>query len=413
MEKAPSKNIFNIIVIVAALGYFVDIYDLILFGIVKNPSLMDLGITNKDDLFTQGNFLLSMQMAGMLIGGIVWGILSDKKGRLSILFLTIFLYSVANIINGFAQSVTQYVVLRFVAGFGLSGELGVGITLVSEVMSKESRGLGASLVSGIGIVGSTLAFLIAEKFNWRVAFWTGGGLGMTLLVLRIAVYESGMYAKTKNVKVSRGNFLSLFTNFKRFRKFLFIILLAIPTWYTVSVLCINAPTIAQDALHISGSVKGSTSVMLHYIGAAIGSFLFGWLSLKMKSRKKPIMIGILSIAALTIVYFSLNGASPFLFYTVLLFLGIPMGGLWTVFVTAASEQFGTNLRATVTTSAPNFVRGSTILVTYMLGALVPGVGLWWAGVIVGIIFSVVAVVSVFFIEETYGKDLDYMEKLKD
>ena len=411
-QHSPSKRVFNIIVIAAALGYFVDIYDLILFGIVKNPSLIDLGITDPALLFSKGNFLLSMQMAGMLIGGIVWGILSDKKGRMSILFLTIFLYSVANIANGFAQNVTQYALLRFIAGFGLSGELGVGITMVSEVMTKEARGLGASLVSGIGIVGSTLAFLIAEKFNWRVAFWTGGGLGLTLLFLRIAVYESGMYEKTKQIKVSRGNFLSLFTNFRRFKKFIFIIFLAIPTWYTVSVLCINAPSIAQDALHLSGPVKGSTSVMLHYIGAAIGSFLFGLLSMKLKSRKKPIMLGILGIAGLSIVYFSLKGASPAAFYTVLLLLGIPMGGLWTIFVTAASEQFGTNLRATVTTSAPNFVRGATILITYMLGAMVPGFGLWWSGVLIGILFSALAIVSVFFIDETYGKDLDYMEDVR-
>jgi MFS transporter, putative metabolite:H+ symporter len=412
MDHAPSKKIFNIIVVAAALGYFVDIYDLILFGIVKNPSLIDLGVTGKDALFSQGNFLLSMQMAGMLIGGIVWGILSDKKGRMSILFLTIFLYSAANIANGFAQNVTQYATLRFIAGFGLSGELGIGITMVSEMMTKERRGLGASIVSGIGIAGSALAFSVAEKFNWRVAYFTGGGLGLTLLFLRIAVYESGMYQKTKAIKVSRGNFLSLFTNLKRLKKFLFIILLAIPTWYTVSVLAINAPSLAQDALNITGPVKGSTSVMLHYIGAAIGSFVFGLLSMKMRSRKKPILIAILSIAALTVVYFSLNGSSPTLFYTILLLLGIPMGGLWTVFVTSASEQFGTNLRATVTTSAPNFVRGATILITFLLGVLNPMVGLWNAGVIVGVLFTVIALVSVMFIEETYDKDLDYMEDIK-
>jgi MFS transporter, putative metabolite:H+ symporter len=412
MDHAPSKSIFNIIVIAAALGYFVDIYDLILFGIVKNPSLIDLGVTGKDALFSQGNFLLSMQMAGMLIGGIVWGILSDKKGRMSILFLTIFLYSIANIANGFAQNVTQYAALRFIAGFGLSGELGVGITMVSEVMTKERRGLGASIVSGIGIAGSALAFGVAEKFNWRVAYFTGGGLGLTLLFLRIAVYESGMYQKTKAIKVSRGNFLSLFTNLKRFKKFIFIILLATPTWYAVSVLAINAPSLAQDALHITGPVKGSTSVMLHYIGAAIGSFLFGLLSMKMRSRKKPILIAILSIATLTVIYFSLNGSSPAVFYTILLLLGIPMGGLWTVFVTSASEQFGTNLRATVTTSAPNFVRGATILITFLLGILNPVVGLWSAGVIVGVLFTVTALVSVFFIDETYSKDLDYLEEIK-
>jgi MFS transporter, putative metabolite:H+ symporter len=410
MNKSLSARYFNIVVIVASLGYFVDIYDLILFGIVKNPSLIDLGITGKDSLFAKGNFLLNMQMAGMLAGGIVWGIMGDKRGRLSTLFFTILLYSVANIANGFVNTIGQYAALRFFSGFGLAGELGVGITLVSEVMSKESRGMGASIVSGIGIAGSALAFLVAEKFQWRMAYWTGGGLGLLLLFLRIAVYESGMYEKTKAVEVSRGNFISLFTDAGKFRKFIFCILLAVPTWYTVSVLAINAPSFAQDALRITGAVKGSTSVMVHYIGASIGSFLFGYISMKLASRRKAILIAIAGIAILTIIYFSLFGASPAMFYTILLLLGIPMGGLWAVFITAVSEQFGTNLRATVTTSAPNFVRGATILITLLLGTLTPVTGLWMSGVIVGIIFIGIAVIAAIFTEETHGKELDYLEK---
>lgn len=409
MNQAQSHKLFNIVVIVAALGYFVDIYDLIIFGIVKNPSLIELGLTDKNALFNKGNFILSMQMAGMLIGGIVWGVLGDKKGRLSMLFMTILLYSIANIANGFVTSIQQYAWLRFIAGFGLSGEFGLGVTLVSEVMSKERRGLGASIVSGIGILGAVLAFIVAERFNWRMAYLAGGGLGLVLLFLRIAVFESGMYEKTKTQKVSKGNFMMLFTNKARFRKFLFCTLLALPTWYTVSVLTINAPSFAQDALHISGTVKGSTSVMLHYIGAAIGSFLFGYLSMLFKSRKKAIILATSSIAVLTAAYFSLFGASSTLFYTVLLLLGIPMGGLWAIFVAAASEQFGTNIRATVTTTAPNFVRGATILITFLLGTLTPVVGLWTSGVIVGVIFIGVALWSVFLTEETYGKDLDYVE----
>jgi MFS transporter, putative metabolite:H+ symporter len=410
MNKLLSGRYFNIIVIVAALGYFVDIYDLILFGIVKNTSLTDLGISGKDALFSTGNFLLNMQMAGMLAGGIVWGIMGDKRGRLSTLFFTIMLYSAANIANGFVQTIPQYAALRFISGFGLAGELGVGITLVSEVMSKESRGMGASIVSGVGIAGSALAFMIAEKFQWRMAYWTGGGLGLLLLFLRLAVYESGMYEKTKSENVSRGNFIGLFTNAQKFRKFIFCILLALPTWYTVSVLAINAPSFAQDALKINGVVKGSTSVMVHYIGASIGSFLFGYLSMKLASRKKTIIAAISLIAVLTAVYFSLSGASSTIFYTILLLLGIPMGGLWAVFVTAVSEQFGTNLRATVTTTAPNFVRGATILITLMLSALTPITGLLKSGVIVGIIFIGVALFSAFMTEETYGKDLDYIDR---
>jgi putative MFS transporter len=405
------RKLFNIIVIVASLGYFVDIYDLIIFGIVKNPSLSDLGLTDSMDLFNTGNFILSMQMAGMLVGGIVWGILGDKKGRLSILFMTILLYSLANIANGFITSVNQYAWLRFIAGFGLSGEFGLGVTLVSEVMSKERRGLGASMVSGIGILGAVLAFFVAERFNWRTAYWAGGALGLLLLALRIAVYESGMYEKTKGQNVSRGNFLALFNNIKRFKKFIFATLLALPTWYTVSVLAINAPSFAEDALNISGPVKGSTSVMLHYTGAAIGSFLFGYISLILKSRKKAIMLATICIAILTAVYFSLVGASPVLLYLDLFLLGIPMGGLWAIFVTAASEQFGTNIRATVTTSAPNFVRGATILMTFLLGTLTPVTGLWTSGIITGVIFIGIAFLSVFFTEETYGKDLDYSEQI--
>lgn len=409
MNHSQSHRLFNIVVIVAALGYFVDIYDLIIFGIVKNPSLTELGLTSSSDLFNTGNFILNMQMAGMLIGGIVWGVLGDKRGRLSILFMTILLYSLANIANGFVTNVQQYATLRFIGGFGLSGEFGLGVTLVSEVMSKEKRGLGASIVSGIGILGAVLAYAVAERFNWRVAYWAGGGLGLILLVLRIAVFESGMYEKAKTQNVSKGNFVALFTSKTRFRKFVFCTLLALPCWYTVSVLTINAPSFGQDALHIAGEVKGSTSVMLHYIGAAIGSFLFGYLSMRFKSRKKAILLATSSITILTAIYFCLFGLTPVFLYLTLLLLGIPMGGLWAIFVAAAAEQFGTNIRATVTTTAPNFVRGGTILMTSLLGALTPVTGLWTSGVIVGILFIGIAIISVFLTEETYGKELDYVE----
>lgn len=411
MKHPQSHKLFNIIVIVASLGYFVDIYDLILFGIVKNQSLMDIGVTDKEDLFNKGNFILSMQMAGMLIGGIVFGILGDKKGRLSTLFITITLYSLANIANGFVTNVNQYAVLRFIAGFGLSGELGIGVTLVSEIMSKESRGMGASIVSGVGIAGSSLGFLVTELFNWRVAYWAGGVLGLLLLILRVAVYESGMYEKLKETKVSKGDFFCLFTNKERFRKFILCILVAIPCWYTVSVLAINSVSFAEDALGIKGIIKGSTSVMLHYIGAALGSFIFGMLSERLRSRKKAILIANIMIALLTAVYFLLYGASPLAFYFTLFLLGIPMGGLWAVFITTTSEHFGTNLRATVTTSTPNFVRGATILITALLGMLTPLIGIWQSGVAIGIFFIGLAIFAAFIIHDTYGKELDYLERI--
>jgi putative MFS transporter len=408
MERRQATHPLNIIVVVAALGYFVDIYDLILFGIVRTTSLRDMGIADAD-ILPVGNYLLSMQMTGMLLGGIVWGVLGDKKGRLYTLFLTILLYSVANIANGFVQTVGQYAWMRFIAGFGLAGELGVGITLVSEVMTRESRGMGASIVSGIGISGAVLGFVVAEQFNWRVAYFTGGGLGLVLLAMRVAVYESGMYHKVKGQNVSTGNFFSLFTSLKRFRKYVLAVLIGVPVWYTVSVLAIPAPEFAREALGIAGDVKGATAVMLHYIGATIGSLAFGYLSQRWRSRRKAILAALGSIAVLTAVYFLLHGATPFVFYAVITALGVPMGGLWAVFMTTASEQFGTNIRATVTTTAPNFVRGSTVVILAMLGSFKASSGLLQAGIWVGVICIGTALLAAWFLEETFGKDLDYME----
>jgi putative MFS transporter len=408
-HREATRNPFNIIVVVAALGYFVDIYDLILFGIVRTSSLRDLGIADQD-ILAVGNHLLSMQMIGMLLGGIVWGVLGDKRGRLSILFLTIFLYSIANIANGFVTDTGQYAWMRLLAGFGLAGELGVGITLVSEVMTRDRRGLGASIVSGIGILGAVLGFLVAEQFNWRTAYFTGGGLGLVLLVMRLAVYESGMYRKTKDRKVSTGDFLSLFTNLRRFRKYMLAVLVGVPVWYTVSVLAIPASEFAREALAITGEVKGSTAVMLHYIGGSLGSIGFGLLSQRLRSRKKAILAAVVTIALLTTWYFTLYEASAALFYSVIFLLGVPMGGLWAVFMASASEQFGTNLRATVTTTAPNFVRGSTVLILMLLGILKEKAGLLQAGAWVGVICIGIAIVSAVFMEETFHKDLDYVEE---
>lgn len=407
MSQPTTKNPFNIIVIVAALGYFVDIYDLILFGIVKDPSLRSIGIA-EEDMFAVGNHLLNMQMIGMLLGGIAWGILGDKKGRLSTLFLTILLYSFANIANGFVQNITQYEWLRFVAGFGLAGELGVGITLVSEVMSKESRGIGTSIVSGIGIAGAVLGFLVADLFDWRVAYFVGGGLGLLLLILRVSVYESGMFEKTKTENVKRGDFLSLFSNTRKIKKYLFSILIGVPVWYVISQLAIQAPTYAHE-IGITEKVFGANAVMYHYIGASIGSLLFGYLSEFLLSRKKALYISIISMAVFIGFFFFPLSLTATAFYVVIGLLGVFMGGLWAVFMANASEQFGTNVRATVTTTAPNFVRGTTVLVSIGISSLMNVYGLWTAGLIVGIICIAVSFISIAGIEETYGKELDYNE----
>lgn len=410
--KHNIKNPFNSIVIVAALGYFVDIYDLILFGIVRVPSLKAIGVPD-DQLLDVGIYLLNMQMIGMLLGGILWGILGDKKGRLYTLFGTILLYSLANIANGFVTSVPEYAWMRFIAGVGLAGELGVGITLVSEVMAKETRGYGTMIVSGVGIAGAAFGFLVADQFNWQVAYWVGGSMGLVLLVLRFIVSESGMFEKIRKHDVSKGNFFMLFTNRKRFFKYLYCILIGVPVWFVIGILVIFSPEFAQKVFHIPETISGGKALMYHYIGASIGSFATGWLSQLLKSRRKALAISIVSLTLTMIVYFVSFGFSVTMFYVVIFLLGIAQG-YWAVFITTASEQFGTNLRATVTTTVPNFVRGSTVLMTLAFQFLKSDdvIGMQYAGYLIGAIVMLLAFLSVYKMDETYHKDLDYIEPVE-
>ncbi len=410
-KLTESKNIFNIVVIVAALGYFVDIYDLILFSIVRVQSLKAIGVA-EEGIKSAGIYLINMQMIGMLLGGLVWGILGDKRGRLSVLFLTILLYSLANIANGFVQNLDQYAWLRVIAGFGLAGELGIGITLVSEVMTKETRGFATSIVSGIGITGAVLAFLIA-KWGWREAYWIGGVLGLLLLGLRIYVHESGMFHKVKESQAKRGYFFSLFTDRKRLIKYLCCILVGVPVWFVIGILVTFSNDFSKS-LGITDSngqlviINAGECVMYHYIGAAIGSVLTGSISQWLRSRKKSLLIALSFLAIFCTVYFNAYGVSSTMFFLIIFVLGVAQG-YWAVFVTVASEQFGTNIRSTVTTTVPNFVRGSTILMTLWWSGMSAGMGIMKSAMIVGATVITLAIIAVLFLHESYGKDLDYIE----
>lgn len=405
MLKQGHTNPLNIVVIVAALGYFVDIYDLILFSIVRVPSLQEIGIA-ADQIKNAGVYLINMQMVGMLLGGIVWGILGDKKGRLSTLFLTILLYSLANIANGFVQTFNQYAVLRLIAGFGLAGELGIGITLVSEVMTKETRAWGTSIVSGIGILGAALAFLVSE-WGWREAYWVGGVLGLMLLGLRVYIHESGMFDKLKESTAKCGDFFSLFKNRKKFIKYISSIFVGVPVWFTIGILVTFSKEFGE-ALGITSAISPGKSIMYHYIGAAIGSVVTGYISQKLKSRKKALLIAITFLSFLCVWYFSASGYSSTQFYFIIFLLGIAQG-YWAVFITVASEQFGTNIRSTATTTIPNFVRGATVPMLIWWKYMTEGMGLIQSSMIVGAVVIVLAILAVFFLEESYGKDLDYLE----
>ena len=406
MEKSlQNKNLLNIIVVVAALGYFVDVYDLILFAIVRIPSLKSMGLSAVE-IHDKGVFLLNMQMVGMLAGGLLWGILGDMKGRVSVLFGSIILYSVANILNGFATTVEIYGWLRLLAGIGLAGELGAGITLVSETMTKENRGYGTMIVVSFGVLGAVLAAIIGKYFAWQTAYFIGGGLGLFLLLLRIGVYESGMYKSAEHSAVRKGNFFQLFKTRKRAVKYLSCITIGLPIWFLIGILITFSNDFAAH-LGVKGVVPG-TAVMLFYIGTSFGDFMSGYLSQVFKNRKKVVYLYLfITVIAIPVYLFSYN-ISLEMFYFICAFVGLA-GGYWAVFVTMASEQFGTNIRSTVTTTVPNFVRGALVPLLLCFEYIKNHSDLIVAAMVVGFASVIIAFISLMGLEETHGKDLDYFE----
>ena len=401
------KTVFSLPVIVAALGYFVDIYDLVLFSIVRVPSLKGIGISGAE-LIDKGVMLLNMQMIGMLLGGILWGILGDRKGRLKIMFGSIFIYSLANLANGMVSSIEAYAALRFVAGVGLAGELGAGITLVSEVLHKSIRGYGTMIVAAVGVSGAILANFVAKSFDWRTAFYIGGVLGLLLLILRISVSESGMFKGMEGTSLRRGNFLSLFTSRDRFGRFLHSILIGLPSWFVVGVLITFSPEFAK-VLNVQGPVGAGNAVMYCYMGLVAGDLVSGLLSQLFKSRKKVILLFLVLTVAAVGAYFGASGVSAATFYLICGLLGFGIG-YWAIFVTVAAEQFGTNLRATVATTVPNFVRGMTVPITMLFQIVRKPLGIENGALAVGALTLLIALFSLSRLQETFHKDLDYFEE---
>jgi MFS transporter, putative metabolite:H+ symporter len=423
------KNPHVLIVIVAALGYFVDIYDLILFNVVKKESLEQImASASALERKNTGIFLFNMQMTGMLIGGILWGVWGDKKGRLSVLFGSIMLYSAANLANAFVSDITTYAIVRVIAGIGLAGELGAGITLVAETMSKEKRGYGTMIIVTFGALGAVVAALVGAEghivgkwlssvlgtpfANWQVAYIIGGVLGLMLLLLRVGTIESGMFKNIQEKEVSRGDIRILFNNKERFLKYLNCILIGVPIWYIIGLLVANSQEIFAIDLQIQGQVINGKALMYAYLGLSFGDLVSGLLSQFMRSRKKIVFIYLGFTFCLTIYFlFFMKGASVNSYYLMSFLLGTA-SGYWAIFVTIASEQFGTNIRSTVTNTVPNFVRGSVPLITSCFGLLVGVLSSnIYSAFIVGIICLLLALWATSRIKETFAKDLNYIETL--
>ncbi|HTD98897.1 MAG TPA: MFS transporter [Mucilaginibacter sp.] len=411
--KASRNVIF--LVLVASLGYFVDIYDLVIFSIVRVKSFHDIGISEAN-IRTDGEYVLNMQMFGLLLGGILWGIIGDKFGRIKVLFGSIILYSIANFANGLVHDVNTYAIVRFIAGIGLAGELGAGITLVSETLSKEKRGYGTMVVAVVGLIGAVAANMVA-KFGWRNAYFIGGGLGILLLLLRIGTFESGMYKNVAQSKVSKGNLLMLFNNKERFFKYLNCILIGMPLWFVVGILITQSPEFGREL----GAVKplsAGNGIMYSYIGISVGGLFAGVFAQITKSRRLTMMI--FQILSLISVLFYLNayGITETEFIWLCLFMGFSVG-YWATFVTIASEQFGTNIRSTVTTTVPNFVRGALIPITFIFERFVryftahggKDSSIIKSGYVMMFIVTAIALFALSRLKESFSKDLDYIEEV--
>lgn len=406
MKNSDSK-VLSLPVIVAALGYFVDIFDLFLFGTVRVASLKDLGL-NGDQLLEAGVSLLNMQMLGVLIGGVLWGILGDKKGRVSVLFGSIFLYSSANLVNGFIHSIEWYGVLRFLAGLGLAGELGAAVTLVSEILPKEKRAYGTTIVASFGLCGSIAAGLTAEYVSWRTAYIIGGVLGLALLLLRIRISESHLFQNVQNANVIRGKFLMIFTNKERFLRYLYLILIGVPIWCTVGIVITFAPEYAT-ALNVLEPVTAGKAIFYTYIGVALGDFASGLWSQWVRSRRKILAAFILQLAVLLGIFLNFSGMSVYEFYLMCVLLGFATG-YWAVLMTTAAESFGTNLRSTVSTSVPNFIRASVVPISFLFKPLKEQIGLIHSTLVLATLCIMLAFWALWNLKETSQVSLDFLEE---
>ena len=410
MNQQRQIGLWSLPVLVAALGYFVDVYDLLLFTIVRQPSVLAVGST-LDTIIVDSAHIINWQMSGLLIGGILWGIIGDKKGRLKVLFGSILLYSLANILTSFVQNVDQYAYCRFIGGIGLAGELGAGITLVSEMLPKNKRGIGTSMVAGIGLFGAVFAYFTFQYTkDWRLCYQIGGGLGVFLLILRVKVAESFMFESAKLENIQKGNFFMFLNNSKRFSKYIKAILIGLPTWFVIGVL-VNYSNKFASAKYGENLIDSGRAIMFAYIGIATGDLVIGYVSQYFKSRKKALLVFYIMNTLGMVLFFSAFNDSDDRMYAICAFLGFSTG-YWAIFNQMAAEQFGTNLRATAATTIPNMVRGALPLINFLfLDILQKKLG-WTviqSGILTGAIVMFITFLAFVFTEETYHKDLDYME----
>jgi MFS transporter, putative metabolite:H+ symporter len=401
-QQAPLLSLCEPTVLVCALGYFVDIYDLVLFGALRVQSLQSLSVA-EENILRVGAQLLNAQMVGMLLGGFLWGIAGDQYGRRTVLFGSILLYSLANLGNAWVESLPAYAVLRFLAGVGLAGELGAAVTLVSEILPRSVRGYGSTLIGFFGFGGAVLATTLASQFSWRISYGLGGILGLLLLLARLNVVESPVYSKRDGTP-----FWSLLIKPKTLRRFIPAAVVGVPIWFVAGVLTYLAPELGRQ-LGLTAPVTAAFAILWSYLGSLLGDLLGGVLSQRLKSRKKTIALFLALLAFSVAAYlWGIRGGTPAQFYFTCFFLGVG-NGYWALFVLMVSEQFGTNVRATATSVAPNLVRASVIPIVWLFQIVARSLGMLGSAWVLGAGCIAVAAVSLLLLPETFDRDMDFVE----
>jgi MFS transporter, putative metabolite:H+ symporter len=395
-------------ILVAALGYLVDVFDLILYTLLRNQSLTDMGVPAAQ-LKSVGATLLYWQMSGFIVGGLLWGVIGDKRGRLSTLLGSIVVYSLANIANGFVQDTHTYAVLRFVSGVGLAGEIGAGVALASELLPQRLRGLGTTFISVLGLLGAIFAVLVVDHLGWRSAYWVGGGLGLLLLVMRVSVVESGMFNRLKDSGRSQGDLLKFLSKPALVGRLLLITLVGTPIWFVIGTLVTFTPEISRS-MGITTLKGTSQAVLCVYIGLGLGGIVTGLLSQKLQSRKKVIGIWLAMSLVAILVFGRIGGTSATVYIGMIGVLGFS-AGYWNMFLQIAAEQFGTNYRSTAAGSAPNLVRGMTIPMNMAFTALSASMTDIRAATMVGICALLVGTLAWLMMTETFHRDLDFVEPI--
>lgn len=415
-ETKHKEQSIALLILVASLGYFVDAYDLIIASVVRSSAIVELGLaqvgTPEHTKYAQ--LFEYVQSAGILLGGIIFGVYSDKKGRKKALYYSIAIYSIANILNGLLSASvpfvgTVYCILRFICGFALAAELSIGIVMISETMKAKHRGYGTMIVVSFGILGAVLAAVLFEfiGIHWQTLYLIGGIAGVLLLIFRFSVKETNPFLDLENQESERGSWVMIFKN-RRLLKILFnAILLGFPIYFFISIPIKFATDYGKE---LGLTIKGTIPIIVFYIAMSVSDIIANYLCQLFENRKKVLYfyLGLCTISVFLLHFYPPTTPEQY-FYLFSPLMGFA-SGYWALLITFTNEQIGTNIRSTYTTAVPNVVRSLFIPIQLLLTVLQPTFGTSTSVFYIGVLAVILALLGLYSLKETWGKNLKFIDE---